>query len=170
MSHRAFVAVGTNLGKKEANYLKALEKIEELPDTRITGRSSLYETEPHGKARNWFLNAVVELSTGLEARELMAGLRKIEDSMGRKRDPKKTTVSRIIDLDILLFDTEIVDTKKLTIPHPEMQFRRFVLLPMSELAPSLVHPKLEQTISSLLVATTDTKRVTLYRRGLGGRG
>lgn len=150
-----------------ANYRKALAQIRQLPQSRVTRESSLYESEPHGKARNRFLNGVVELLTELEAKELLKHVQKIEDSMGRKRDAsakKATNVSRVIDLDILFFDAQTIQAKNLKIPHPEIQNRRFVLLPLSELAPAFVHPVLASTVSKLLVISPDTKKCSLYKQ------
>ena len=168
MEHRVYIAIGSNLGDRENHISAALSAIAELPDTRITGRSSLYETEPHGRARNWFLNAVVEIITGFEAKDLLKELLAIETAVGRRRGAKtKATknqnVSREIDLDILLFDAVVMKTRKLTIPHRELTARRFVLLPLAELAPGLRHPVTEETISSLLVAAEDDKKVVIYR-------
>ena len=161
MSHTAYIAVGTNMGDRLANYRKALTKVNELPETRVTRESSLYESEPLGKARKWFLNGVIEIYTEFEVRELLKALQKIETEMGRKKT--KTTVSRVMDLDILLFDQEVVNTRNLKVPHPEIPNRRFVLLPLSELVPALRHPVLAQTVSVLLVTTADTGKVGLYK-------
>ena len=163
MSHKAYIGVGTNLGDRLRNYKSALEKISALRDTRITGKSSLYESEPHGKARNWFLNGVIEVTTELEAAPLLKELQKIETALGRKRDASKTTVSREMDLDILLFDHDTVDSRNLKVPHPEIANRKFVLLPLAELAPGFVHPVSGTTVSSLLATTRDKKKVMLYR-------
>jgi 2-amino-4-hydroxy-6-hydroxymethyldihydropteridine diphosphokinase len=163
MSHIAYIAVGTNMGDRMANYRKALGKIAELPGTRLTRESSLYESEPHGKARKWFLNAVVEISTEFEAKELLKALQKVEKECGRKRPKTKTTVSREMDLDILLFDSEILEGRTLKVPHPELPNRRFVLLPLSELAPAYRHPVSGETVTTLLVTTKDDKKVHLYR-------
>ena len=162
MSNRAYIGVGTNLGDRISNYRKATDFINELPDTRITRASSLYESEPHGRARNWFLNGVVEVDTELDVTDLLKRLQKIESSMGRKRD-KKTTVSRVIDLDILLYSSEVIDKRNLKVPHPEIPSRKFVLLPLSELAPAMRHPILTDTISSLLVSCKDEKKIHLYK-------
>ena len=164
MSHTTYIAIGTNLGDRIANYRKAASLIKELPGTRITRESSLYESEPHGKARNWFLNGVVEVVTELDAKELLKQLQKIEATMGRKREPSKASISRVIDLDILLFDSETIDSKILKIPHPQIPNRRFVLLPLSELIPSMVHPLLSATVSALLVTTPDKTRCMLYKQ------
>jgi 2-amino-4-hydroxy-6-hydroxymethyldihydropteridine diphosphokinase len=163
VSHTAYIAIGTNLGDRLANYRKAASMIKELPDSRITRESSLYESEPHGKARNWFLNGVVEVVTELDAKELLKQLQKIETTMGRKRDASKASISRVIDLDILLYDRETIASKTLKVPHPEIPNRRFVLLPLSELVPSMVHPILSATVSALLVTTPDKTRCMLYK-------
>lgn len=163
MSHLAYIGIGTNLGDRQRNYKSALEKIAAIKDTRIIAKSSMYESEPHGKARNWFLNGVVEVSTELEAAPLLKELQKIETALGRKRDASKTSVSREMDLDILLFDHDTIDTKTLKVPHPEIAARKFVLLPLAELAPAFVHPVSGTTVSSLLASTPDKKKVMLYR-------
>ncbi len=161
MPHRAFIGVGSNLGDRKANIAEALERVSKLPGSRIVRRSSLYESEPHGDAKTWFVNAVFELETEFSAQELLKRLKAIEQAMGRKRVKGKKWGSRVIDLDILFFDSEVVSTKTLKIPHPEVPNRRFVLLPLAEVAPQLSHPELGQTVSQLLATTKDTKRVVL---------
>jgi 2-amino-4-hydroxy-6-hydroxymethyldihydropteridine diphosphokinase len=161
VSHKAYIAVGTNMGDRVANYRKAIAKIRQLPTARVTRESSLYESEPHGRSRKWFLNGVVELVTEAEARDLLKSLQQIETEMGRKKDP--ASVSRIIDLDILLFDREVINSKSLKVPHPEIPNRRFVLFPLSELVPAFKHPVLDVTVSTMLVTTRDDKRAVLYK-------
>ncbi len=163
MSSKAYVAIGTNLGDRVANYRAALVKINELPTSRITRRSSLYESEPHGRARNWFLNGVVEVDTEIDPKDLLKALQKIETALGRKRDQTKKTVSRTMDLDILLYDQQVHNTRTLKIPHPETPNRRFVLLPLSELIPAFQHPVTGENVSVLLAKTTDTAKVTLFK-------
>jgi len=162
VSHTAYIGVGTNLGDRLANYRGAVERIGELDDTRVTRQSSMYETEPHGKARKWFINGVVEITTEMEAKDLLKHLQKIEVALGRKKAPK-TSVSRVIDLDILLFDSQVISTRTLKVPHPELPNRRFVLMPLSELAPALRHPVLTTTISTLSVTTDDKTRIGLFK-------
>ena len=163
MSHTAFIGIGTNLGDRQRNYKAALEKIAALKDTRVIGKSSMYESEPHGKARNWFLNGVVEITTEMEAAPLLKELQKIEVALGRKREAAKTSVSREMDLDLLLFDHDTIDSRTLKVPHPEMGNRKFVLLPLAELAPAFLHPLSGTSVSSLLATTPDKKKVMLYR-------
>ncbi len=161
MPHRAFIGVGSNLGDRKANIAEALTRVAGLPSSRIVRASSLYESEPHGDAKTWFVNAVVELETDLAAADLLKRMKAVETQMGRKRVRGKKWGSRIIDLDILFFNTEVISTRTLKVPHPQIHKRRFVLLPLAEVAPQLVHPELGQTVSRLLATTEDRKRVTL---------
>lgn len=167
MSHTAYVAIGTNLGDRVGHYRMAIEKIGEIRDTRVSRLSSVYESEPHGRARNWFLNGVVEIVTEQDPVDLLKELQKIEKAMGRKPAPKTkgkaANVSRIIDLDILIFDLEIIDKRNLKIPHPELPNRKFVLSPLAELAPSTVHPVLGLSVSALLAQTQDEGRIRMFR-------
>ena len=163
MSHTAYIGIGTNLGDRLRNYRSALEKVSALKDTRIIGKSSMYESEPHGKARNWFLNGVIEITTEFEAAPLLKELQKIEIALGRKKEAGKITVSREMDLDILLFDHDTIDSRTLKIPHPEIGNRKFVLLPLAELAPAFAHPVSGTSVSYLLATTPDKKKVMLFR-------
>ena len=162
MFHRIFIGIGSNLGNRRAHYQRALERTASLPRTRIVKCSSLYESEPIGDAKNWYVNGVIEIETDLSPQQLLRRLQGIEQEMGRKKTPQtKKWASRKIDLDILLFDNHVVDTPSLTIPHRELHKRRFVLLPLCELAPHFTHPRLGVTITDLLVALKDHKRVLL---------
>jgi len=163
MPHRVFIGLGSNLGDRKANIREAEERISKLPDTRIVKASSLYESEPHGDAKTWFVNNVLEIETEFGPEELLKRTRAIETTMGRKRVKGKRWGSRVIDIDILLFDSQTVSKRDLTIPHPEMHKRRFVLLPLSELAPQVTHPTLGSSISELLGGLKDPKRVVLTR-------
>ena len=164
MFSRVFIGIGSNLGNRREHYQKALERIEDLPNTHIAKCSSLYESEPIGDAKNWYLNGAIELETDFDPQKLLSCLQKIEQAMGRKKTTQtKKWASRKIDLDILLFDNYVVDDERLKIPHPEMHQRRFVLLPLSELAPQFTHPHLGSTISQLLAAVKGDKRVFLLR-------
>lgn len=171
MPHRAFIGIGTNLGDRAANYREAIQRISAIPGTRLVRQSSVYETEPVGEDLKYpFLNGAIEVETELLAEQLMKRLLEIELVMGRKRvKGRKPKVHRgkysprIIDLDLLFFDNEVIETKALHVPHPRLHERRFVLTPMVELAPALMHPKLNASISELLVALKDPHRVTLAR-------
>ena len=164
MPHRVHIGIGSNLGDRRANTAEAIEKVSELPGTRVVRASSLYESEPLGNAKTWFVNSVIEVETDLGPDVLLKKLKVIEEAMGRKRVKGKRWGSRIIDLDILLFDQDVIDKRTLKIPHPEMHKRRFVLLPLAELAPQVVHPQLGQTVSAMLATVKDDKRVVLMPR------
>ncbi|MEB2285426.1 MAG: 2-amino-4-hydroxy-6-hydroxymethyldihydropteridine diphosphokinase [Polyangiaceae bacterium UTPRO1] len=163
MAHRIYVGLGSNLGDRKANVREAEARLAELPDTRIVKASSLYESEPHGNAKTWFINSVLEVETELEPEELLKRALAIEKAMGRKRVSGKRWGSRIIDIDLLLVDNQTINKKQLKIPHPEMHKRRFVLLPLAELAPHVTHPHLGMSVSEVLGGLKDPKRVTLTR-------
>jgi 2-amino-4-hydroxy-6-hydroxymethyldihydropteridine diphosphokinase len=164
MPHRVHIGIGSNLGDRRANTAEAIEKVGQLPGTRVVRASSLYESEPLGDAKTWFVNSVIEIESELTAEALLKKLQAIEEAMGRKRVKGKRWGSRIIDLDILLFDQDVIGKRTLKIPHPEMHKRRFVLLPLAELAPQVIHPQLGQSISTLLATVKDAKRVVLLPR------
>ena len=164
MPHRVYIGIGSNLGDRRANTVEAVERMGKLPGTRLVRASSLYESEPLGDAKTWFVNSVIEIETDLLPDALLRRLKAIEEAMGRKRVKGKRWGSRIIDLDILLCDHDVIDKRSLKVPHPEMHKRRFVLLPLAELAPHVVHPQLGQSVSSLLATVKDAKRVTLLPR------
>jgi 2-amino-4-hydroxy-6-hydroxymethyldihydropteridine diphosphokinase len=163
MPHWAFIGLGSNLGDRKANYFEAIERVQKLPTTRIIKQSSLYESEPLGDAKTWFVNAVIEIETESSADDLLKRLKAIETAMGRKRVRGKRWGSRIIDLDILFFDNEIISKRTLKVPHPELQNRKFVLAPLCELAPQMIHPKLGVSASELLAGLKSTKKIHLLR-------
>lgn len=144
-----YLGLGSNLGDKVANCLRALTAVSASHHNRIHALSSLYKTEPIGyRDQDWFINCVAEISTTLLPRPFHAFLQGIEKGMGRKRIVKMGP--RIIDLDILLYGTEIIDEAGLIIPHPRLHERGFVLVPLAELAPELRHPILQKTATELL--------------------
>lgn len=162
MPHQVYIGIGSNLGDKKENYREALARIAKLPKTRITRESSLYESEPLGDSKEWYVNGVIQIETDLGPELLLKKFKNIERAMGRKKVRKKWG-ARIIDLDILFYDTRILEKRNLKIPHPEMQHRKFVIIPLSEIAPQMVHPVLGVTVSELLVHAKDDKRVSLLR-------
>ena len=145
--HTAYVALGSNLGDKEANLRKALELLEER-GVEVVKTSSFICTEPYGVTdQPQFLNGVCEVRTSLEPLELLHTLLDIEQEMGRVR--LRHWGERNIDLDLLLYEDVVMDTPELKLPHPDMQNRDFVLLPLAEIAPELVHPILQKSIEEL---------------------
>lgn len=162
MSHQVYIAIGSNLGNKKENYLEALARIAKLPKTRIIKESSVYESEPLGDSKEWYVNGVIEIETEFRPEMLLKKLKNIERAMGRKK-VRKRWGARIIDLDLLLYNSLKLDKRNLKIPHPEMHKRKFVLIPLSEIAPQIVHPILGLTISKLLVNVKDDKKVSLMR-------
>jgi len=171
MPNRAFIGIGSNLGDRAANYREAIQRIAQIPQTRVVRQSSIYETEPVGGLKGAFLNGVIEVETEINAELLMRRLLGIERVMGRRRVRGRKPARgkyrpRIIDLDLLFFNKETIDTRAVTVPHPRIQERLFVLAPMSELAPTLIHPKLNKSISEMMAALKSPLRVTLARADL----
>ena len=151
-----FIGLGSNLGDREQHLCEALDRIGSF--IFVEKASAVYETEPVGREdQGWFLNMAVKGTTRLTAPQLLDRLQATERDMGRRRTLKYGP--RTIDLDILFYSDTIHVTRRLVIPHPEIQNRRFVLQPLHEIAPNLVHPQLKQTIGSLLDNLQDDKRV-----------
>ncbi len=143
-----YLSLGSNIGNREEMLQQAVRLLASA-DFRITRMSSVYETEPQDvRGQPWFLNMVLEAETTLFPRQLLGRIQKVEQQLGRRRPAPKGP--RTIDIDILLFGTAVIDTTGLTVPHPRMAERRFVLEPMTELAPDLRHPVLRRTMRELL--------------------
>jgi 2-amino-4-hydroxy-6-hydroxymethyldihydropteridine diphosphokinase len=157
--NKVFLGIGTNLGERKRNLREAIEAIEEHIG-KVLNSSSVYETVPWGfEAESDFLNMVVEVETGLSPSELLKKIFEIELKLGRERTQDRYS-SRVIDIDILLYDDLIVDQKGLKIPHRLMHERRFVLAPLCEIAPDLIHPMLKKSISVLLEECRDRTKIT----------
>ncbi len=141
-----YLSLGSNVGARRAALESAVERLAEVGT--VLAVSSFYETEPVGTARpEWFLNCAAALETELMPRQLLSRLLAIEQALGRRRlEPKGP---RTIDIDIILFANSTVSTAELTIPHPAMHERRFVLEPLAEIAPEARHPRLGRTVREL---------------------
>lgn len=155
--HKAYILLGSNRGRRK-DYLNKAKRLVQTYAGTILKESSIYETAAWGKTdQKAFLNQVIVITTDLVAEKLMQSLLDIEQQLGRIRTEKFGP--RTIDLDILFFDELVMKSKLVTLPHPAIQDRRFVLVPLAELSPRKVHPVYKQTISSLLKKCTDTLAV-----------
>ena len=143
-----YLSLGSNLGDRAANLNAAIERLGELG--QVMAVSSFYETEPVDyTAQPWFLNCAVKLDTEKMPKQLMAKILDIEREMGRNRKRERSKGPRKIDIDILLFGNSIVETQSLTIPHPALHERRFVLEPLVEIAPEVRHPLFKRKVREL---------------------
>lgn len=153
----AYIGIGSNLGDRRDLCTRALGLLGLLPSSRLTGYSSTYETEPVGDVGGPFLNIVAGVETELPARRLLTILQETERGLGR--DLERRTGPRTMDLDLLLYGQQVLKETDLEIPHPRLHQRRFVLAPLAELAPDLVHPVLNQTVAALLATLRDSHTV-----------
>lgn len=148
----AYIALGSNVGDGWATLRRAMELLGEREGIAIRRVSQFIETDPVGgpAGQDNFVNGAAEIETTLGPQELLSVLHEIEKKLGRNRTIEQRWGSRTCDLDLLLMDDIIMETDGLTIPHPRMHLRKFVLTPLSQIAPKTIHPILKKTISSLL--------------------
>ncbi|KKB45775.1 MULTISPECIES: 2-amino-4-hydroxy-6-hydroxymethyldihydropteridine diphosphokinase [Parabacteroides] len=146
----AYLALGTNIGNKRRNMITAAALLAERVGD-VLALSGFYETEPWGfQSDNTFLNAALQLETGLPPLELLKATQEIELEMGRTQKSNGAYHDRIIDIDILLYDDLILQTPELTLPHPLMHERQFVMEPLAEIAPNVIHPVFKKPVVSLM--------------------
>ena len=158
MQYKAFIGIGSNLGTPAENCEKAIRLLHAPPEIEVVARSSLYESEPVGQIeQNWFVNTAVAIITSMGPESLLNKIFKIEKAMGRERREKWGP--RIIDLDLLAYGDRVIHSTALTVPHPEMAKRRFVLLPLSEFAGDYMHPVENKTIHTLLKELPESPQV-----------
>jgi 2-amino-4-hydroxy-6-hydroxymethyldihydropteridine diphosphokinase len=166
-----YLALGSNMGERAENISRAIEAMSARV-VRVVRQSALYETEPVDvRGHGWFLNCAVQAETDLMPVQLIRALLQIERELGRKRERVAANAGgsegglkepRPIDIDILLFGDSVVDAPELKIPHPRMAERRFVLVPLAEIAGGVRHPIFKRTIAELLAATADRSQVRVY--------
>ena len=157
-----YLGLGSNKGERISYIEKAIEEISGLPETKIFVRSGIYETEPWGNIEQEdYLNSVIGIQTELNAEDLLKELKSIEKLIGRKENKKWS--EREIDIDLLFYGNEIIDKDHMKVPHGQIENRRFVLVPMNEIAPGFIHPVFKKSISQLLKDTTDKLKVYLYK-------
>ncbi len=165
---RVFLSLGSNLGDRAGNIQKALDKLVEA-GLEVRRVSSFYRTEPvEFRQQPWFVNCVAEVGTDLPPMQLLKALQKVELSLGRRHVISKGP--RTIDIDILLYENVVVQSAALNIPHESMADRRFVLVPLCELAAGLRSPVTDQTMAEMLKETADASRVIHMKAdGAGGK-
>ncbi len=158
MEHLAYIGIGSNLGLPEENCNQAIELIAGHPDIAVLKRSALYESEPVGVTdQAWFVNGAVKVRTELDPGPLLLELLTIENEMGRVRQHKWGP--RIIDLDLLLYEDQVLHSPDLDLPHPELARRGFVLLPLCDLDPGFIHPVERKSLETLLSELPDDQTV-----------
>ena len=154
-----YLSLGSNLGDRVGYLQQATSLLSAVSDIKIVATSSFYESEPwQMNSENWFVNAIVQISTSLTPDELLKECQRIEAQLGRKRDlNSKNYIDRTIDIDILFYDDKIINTPNLTIPH-----RFFLMVPMLEIAQDFVHPLFQKTIETLYDELENPEMVVLY--------
>ncbi|MFP7347615.1 2-amino-4-hydroxy-6-hydroxymethyldihydropteridine diphosphokinase [Bacillus sp. Nf3] len=158
MNNTAYIALGSNIGKKETYLKEAVKKLHEHPEVQVELISSIYETTPVGyENQDDFLNMAVKIVTSLRPEELLSLTQKIEQELGRTREVRWGP--RTADLDILLYNRENIETEQLVVPHPRMYERLFVLVPMSEICPEIGEVQIN--------AVTDQEGVSIWKKTCG---
>lgn len=159
-----YLSLGSNLGDRVGYIQQAVSLLGANPNINIVATSSFYETEPwQMHSENWFVNAVIQISTPLQPEELLKECKNIETMLGRKREEGSNTYSdRTIDIDIIFYDNLILNTPNLTIPHRFFHRRVFMLVPMLEIAQDFVHPLFNKTVEKLYDEIENPEMVCLY--------
>ena len=153
--NRVFIAIGSNLGDKRQNCLQGIDALDRMPDIAVTDRARFYKTAPVDYTdQDWFVNTAIRIATDLTPDDLLKRLKQVERESGRGRQTIRYG-PRILDLDIIFFGDLVLRTANLEIPHPRMHKRRFVLGPICDIDPTVVHPTLNMPVNALLEAIDD---------------
>jgi 2-amino-4-hydroxy-6-hydroxymethyldihydropteridine diphosphokinase len=162
--HIAYLSVGSNIGDKLANCRKGIQALTEAGDSKILAQSHFYATEPVDyEDQDWFINAMVKIETAHDPFQLLDQIESIQREAGRKMDPVRFG-PRILDLDIIFYNDSIINSKRLVVPHPRMHKRRFVLKPICDINPTIIHPVLKKEMRFLLERLgNESQRVSEYR-------
>lgn len=169
--HTVFMSLGSNKGNRLLYLKEALKEIKNKIGP-ITNESDIFETEAWSYKDHNYLNSVIVIETSLLVYDVLTVSQEIEKKLGRKKKPEKNEKnkaaysSRIIDIDILFYGSEIIETEDLIIPHPRLHLRKFVLKPLNQIAPNFIHPLFNKKIKSLLKESSDKSKVKLYTEGL----
>ncbi len=156
-----YLGLGSNKGERISFIKKAISEIELLPCTEVFISGAIYETEPWGNIeQDDYLNTAIGIRTELKAEDLLKELKRIEKLIGRIE--KRKWSEREIDIDLLFYGDEIIEKENMKVPHGQIENRRFVLVPMNEIAPELIHPVIKKSISQLLDSTSDKLNVFKY--------
>ncbi len=166
MENTAFIALGSNIENRYDYLLKAIDKLANHSNIELVNCSSVYETDPVGyEDQDLFLNMVIEIITSFNAQELLDYCLKVELDLGRKREI--FWGPRTIDLDILLFNQENIETETLIVPHPRMLEREFVMIPLSEIKPDLIPPNIERPLAAWINELPNREGVRIWKRKNG---
>lgn len=166
MENTAFIAIGSNIENRYDNMMNAINLLTGTPDIRLVNYSSIYETDPVGyEEQDLFLNMVIEVKTALNAMELLKECLQIELELGRKREIRWGP--RTIDLDILIFNQENIETETLTVPHPRMLERAFVMIPLHEIKSDLHISAMVKPLDVLITELPDKEGVRIWKRKNG---
>jgi len=158
-----YLSLGSNLGDRLGYLQQATSLLKTLPETNVIATSSFYESEPwQMDSENWFVNAVVQISTSLQPEVLLDECQKIEGVLGRKRGDGSGYTDRTIDIDILFYDDLILNTERLTIPHRFFRKRAFLMVPMLEISQDFVHPLFKKSVMELYEELENPEMVVLY--------
>jgi len=163
-THNAIISVGSNIGDKPGNCRRGIERLVNSGQTKLVGQSFFYRTSPVGYLdQDWFVNTAVKIETELEPLDLLEALQIIQQEIGRTKSEIRFG-PRVLDLDSIYYDSMVLKTPELEIPHARMHKRRFVLQPICDIDPGIVHPVLKQTVTSLLNRIDDKdQEIQRYR-------